>query len=716
MEAQMPQPKASMMAKVALFPMIGSASLFVLLGCQVPTTTSQSVLTSQSGPGSGQSGSGSGQSGSSQNSSIIVTVSPSDASVQVGLTFQFSATVQGDPTHSGVTWTVQSDCAGGDCGTIDSTGKYFAPKTPHDVIGIYITATSVANPSKSGVGVIWVTHAPTGISVSPTVAWIPVNGTQQFLATGTPFFAVPVVNWSVSGAGCTGPSCGTIDAVGNYTAPSVIPDPPQVTVTATSIANAATMGYADVTIGGNMSSPDDSKLNGQYAFMLKGFDGDGTSALVGSFTADGHGIISSGIADYFFGFGWYRFTGIGLSGTYSVGPDNQASIAINPINTSYPQTFTLALGSFQRGVATRGRMIELDKEQVWAGGVLAKQDPNAFSAAAIAGDYAFSFEGVGLGGWPLQSAGRFTVTGGNISAGHADIYGVGLARDGSGSLTPETDVAFTGLYDVSPNGRGTAIFDDLPYANFSFYVVSANELFFIELSECPSTGICTGQSGSSGLALRQSGGPYSPSSLNGTSTFSRNGSAAGVGLDSFSDGRLSETIEQNNGGVITGPTSLNGTYTVDANGLGRGSMSLAGGSQAKSFYLVSPGKAFTVDLTSYESGMFEPQTTGPYSNSSIQGTYLFGSRPWLDFTNDPAEGILTADGTGNLTDVINEVAGTAKSDKGSYSVAPNGRTTVTLDTYDGSTSNWVFYPVSDSKAVGIEITPGATDNSVFIEK
>jgi hypothetical protein len=443
---------------------------------------------------------------------IVVTVSPGDGSVQVGMSFQFTATVQGDPTNQGVTWAVESP-PGCDCGTIDSTGKYFAGKTDHDFYGgLYITATSVSDPTKSATAVIFVTPAPEGISVSPTVTWVPVNGVQQFSATATPFLSLPAVTWAVSGNGCGASGCGTIDASGKYTAPATAPAPPNVRISATSVADPSLAGFASVTVGNPASNPNNAKLNGHYAFLLKGYNGDGDMTQAGSFVADGQGNISSGITDYAFGSDIERVPGVTFAGTYSVNSDNRTSITFT--NTGFlTQTFTLALGSFNGGVASRGRMIELDNEEIWVTGQLAKQDPTAFSAAAVAGSYAFGFGGSAESGWPLTTAGRFTAAGGGITAGLADVYGVGLTESGAGTVYPESRLPFTGLYDVSSNGRGTAILYGLPYSNFSFYVVSADELFFIELETC--SNICSDKSGISGTALRQSGGPFSAASLNG---------------------------------------------------------------------------------------------------------------------------------------------------------------------------------------------------------
>ena len=99
---------------------------------------------------------------------IVVNISPQTASVQVGHSTQFTATVQNDLGKKGVTWSVVptpgSNCTGAGCGTIDSTGKYAAPSTVHDAPGLYIVATSVADPNKAATAVVFVTPAPASIA------------------------------------------------------------------------------------------------------------------------------------------------------------------------------------------------------------------------------------------------------------------------------------------------------------------------------------------------------------------------------------------------------------------------------------------------------------------------------------------------------------------------------------------------------------------------
>src|SRR5580704_3306602 len=58
------------------------------------------------------------------------------------------------------------------------------------------------------------------VSVSPASASIQVGTTQQFTATVSPSSSNPSVTWSVSGSGCIGTGCGTIDSGGKYTSPT----------------------------------------------------------------------------------------------------------------------------------------------------------------------------------------------------------------------------------------------------------------------------------------------------------------------------------------------------------------------------------------------------------------------------------------------------------------------------------------------------------------
>lgn len=68
--------------------------------------------------------------------------------------------------------------------------------------------------------------------------------------TGT---SVSAVDWTVSGAGCSGAACGTISSTGVYTPPDIVPAPPTITITATSQTDSSKSGNATLTIGSDVA-------------------------------------------------------------------------------------------------------------------------------------------------------------------------------------------------------------------------------------------------------------------------------------------------------------------------------------------------------------------------------------------------------------------------------------------------------------------------------
>src|SRR6266566_3976931 len=86
------------------------------------------------------------------------------------------------------------------------------------------------------------------ISAGGLTASLLVGRVQQFTSTVTPSGASQAVTWTVSGTGCTGASCGAIDATGKYTAPATVPNPPTVVVTARLAADPTKASPATVSI------------------------------------------------------------------------------------------------------------------------------------------------------------------------------------------------------------------------------------------------------------------------------------------------------------------------------------------------------------------------------------------------------------------------------------------------------------------------------------
>ena len=97
-------------------------------------------------------GCGSGSSSGKQEQTVSVSVSPKLAAVAAGVqTQQFTATVTGDSSNSGVNWSVDGIAGGSPAvGNITGAGNYSAPSAAAGGVGTHtVTATSVADTSKS---------------------------------------------------------------------------------------------------------------------------------------------------------------------------------------------------------------------------------------------------------------------------------------------------------------------------------------------------------------------------------------------------------------------------------------------------------------------------------------------------------------------------------------------------------------------------------------
>lgn len=109
-------------------------------------------------------------------SSIAITISPQYAflapSTGTPVTQQFVASVTG-ATNTSVSWSLQSavpgaGCAGSACGSITASGKYAAPAAAPSPNAINVTATTVADPTKSASAVVAITSGPAIETILPS--------------------------------------------------------------------------------------------------------------------------------------------------------------------------------------------------------------------------------------------------------------------------------------------------------------------------------------------------------------------------------------------------------------------------------------------------------------------------------------------------------------------------------------------------------------------
>jgi hypothetical protein len=194
---------------------------------------------------------------------VVVTIQPGAASLFLGQTQAFQATVTGD-ADTNVTWQVNAATGGSaSTGTITAAGLFTAPAILPPGASVSVTAVSQVNP-KDSASVIVTLKDNISISIAPTAATISVSAAQLFTATLTTGSGSPstAITWAVNGVTGGNTTVGTIVANGStaalYTAPGATPTPPTVTVTAISVADTTKSASASVTIacsGTNSISP-----------------------------------------------------------------------------------------------------------------------------------------------------------------------------------------------------------------------------------------------------------------------------------------------------------------------------------------------------------------------------------------------------------------------------------------------------------------------------
>jgi hypothetical protein len=193
----------------------------------------------------------SGSSNTAPPSSLVsVTVSAPKSTVVVGQTLTFTATVTGT-NNQAVTWSV----TGG--GTISSIGVYTVPATVPNPNKVTVTATSQADPTKSGSDIVTVVLASAvQVSVQPATASVSDFRTQQFAATVTGS-SNTAVTWQVNGVTGGSQKFGFISSTGLFVAPSAVPTKSDgqgntitttLTITAVSQADSTASATSTVTI------------------------------------------------------------------------------------------------------------------------------------------------------------------------------------------------------------------------------------------------------------------------------------------------------------------------------------------------------------------------------------------------------------------------------------------------------------------------------------
>jgi len=170
---------------------------------------------------------------------ISVSISPATASVATGNGTQaFTATLQNDLQHQGVTWSLSgSGCAGISCGTLSqvttTSVTYTGPANIPNPATVTLTATSVTDNTKTATATITVIPGQLTVVVSPKRGGLPVSQTISMKATVTNDSLNKGVTWTSTGGSFSLTSTASGVAT-TYTAPNTAG---VYTLTATSVSD-----------------------------------------------------------------------------------------------------------------------------------------------------------------------------------------------------------------------------------------------------------------------------------------------------------------------------------------------------------------------------------------------------------------------------------------------------------------------------------------------
>jgi hypothetical protein len=287
-------------------------------------------------------------------SDITVSLSPNVASVELGATQTFQATIQskGHPDTS-VHWSLSGNACPNSCGTISANGSYTAPQILPNSTAVNLIATSVADPSKQSAASLTITSHFT-LSLSAPANLSPGNSTT-LVAVLTPVAGSnpsPALSWSLSGSGCADTSCGVLsvtttqstggtplDNTAVYTAPLSAPKPDTILVTVTPQADPSKQVQANITIQSGSSiviSPASATIvaNGRITLSASQ-SGNSTGSLNWSV---------NGIAGGNSTFGQICVTGSNPCQPYSTGTTTQVDY-VAPGSIPSPNPFAITVSS-----------------------------------------------------------------------------------------------------------------------------------------------------------------------------------------------------------------------------------------------------------------------------------------------------------------------------------------------------------------------------------
>jgi hypothetical protein len=489
---------------------------------------------------------------------------------------------------------------------------------------------------------------------------------------------------------------------------------------------------------GSTGGTQPNALDGQYAFMIAGFDPSNNHVgIAGSFKANGLGQITAGEVDVNDNgvisssstvAGSYSFdsTGDGSTGTI------QMTNTIEGVSNALGFAFSLQTsGDF-------GQIMSLDANNFVAAGTMQLQSSAVFTLSGMAGNYVGTFNGPTPFG-PTSALGRFMLaSSGTTTIVEFDRSVAGTSTGSSGPTT--TNATFpSGFSAPDSNGRGTfqLSLDDAfgsTTQNFIYYAITASRFVAVEKDSTAGEVMTADFSGQATIPANAAGAGIF--GISGVDTSASNEISAVGQLQILSATPTLGTLnwDANDAASIhSGIVSTGQTVAYDST-TGRGTVTVNSGTSeglanTLVFYLSAPGAGFVLDGTAGTSnkamaGPMLAQATGTFSSATdLPGVGIVRTRG-NDVNNQISLvglfGAATQGGYELLYDARFVTSGVLSTNGPDIAVGASlvgidptvGRGTFSF-TFSSGPSTYAFYVIGPNQFYMIDLNPTDGASSVF---